>query len=337
MMGSAHANVRLVWLDVEGGLRGTHVWDFTAVVDSLNATTASHATRFVSFSDKRQRAKLRASLPAEHFANMVINTPYEITYVETKPSQWSFKTFAPASCDTVEHGMREFMQQHSNTVALAWNMMASDRHVLERVCRTCMPRKLLDPLQWFRKRIVLPKNTLASDRVGTPRHALAVHSMFRAHGPSHTSFVDTLYMRECVTRAVGVLQDADLTDSAADFHRAATVTRPSMAVILQHLMPKWSSPPSTSASWRDWVLSAALFDDDGRLRSEVSKAHKRHVRVWLQHEVGQDFTLPHNVQAALSACKKRDSLERIVLRTLCQYKTTDGVRKKNGPACPTNL
>lgn len=345
MMGSAnanvrfvgHANVRFMWLDVEGGLRGTSVWDFTAVVDRF-AAPLSHATRYVSFSDKRQRAKVRASVPPEHFATMLINTPYEISYVETKPSQWSFQKCAPAPCDTVEQCMRQFMQQEArgkNTIALAWNMMASDKHVLERVCPTCMPERLLDPLQWFRKHFVLPKNTLGNDRVGTPRNALGVHTMFSALGPSHTSCVDTLYMRECVARAVGVLQHADLTDSAVDLKQAASVTRPSIAVIAQHLMPDWRPPPVTT--WRDWVLAPLLFDTSGRLRTEVSKAHKRHVATWLKRELG-GVPLDRSNQAALSACKKRAALERIVLRTLCQYKPTAGAGKTkcHRPSDPTS-
>ena len=143
-------------------------------------------------------------------------------------------------------------------------------------------------------------------------------------------------MRECVFRAVGVLQDADLMDISVDLSNADNVTRPSIAVVAQHLMAKRVAPTCVRA-WRDWVLSAALFDSDGRLRSEVSKAHKQHVRVWLQHQMSAGVTLPRSVHAALSACKKRESLERIVLRTLCQYKTTDGVRKKNASPRPTDV
>ena len=58
----------------------------------------------------------------------------------------------------------------------------------------------MDPLQWFRKHLSLPSNTLGSARTGTPRAVLKAGD-YTYLGKAHTALVDTLHMRDVTRKA----------------------------------------------------------------------------------------------------------------------------------------
>ena len=74
------------------------------------------------------------------------------------------------------------------------------------VGRECLDAMVLwDALPWFRSRYSLPKNSLSSEKPGTPRHVFAV----RKQGDAHTSLADTAHLRELVLRAAFCLPSRD--------------------------------------------------------------------------------------------------------------------------------
>ena len=112
---------------------------------------------------------------------------------------WTADTHTVADANICSLVTSHLAQQHESSIVAAWNMKAHDRHVLQRA----VGQKLLDtltlwdPLPWFRSRYGLPKNTLSSNRPGTPRAVFDV----KVHGHAHSSFADAAHMRDVVTRA----------------------------------------------------------------------------------------------------------------------------------------
>jgi len=92
-----------------------------------------------------------------------------------------------------------YLTDRKNSVLVAWNMRGHDKHVLWRaVGKEVIDRMLLfDALPWFRSRYKLPKNTMSSNKAGTPRAVFDVPD----YGSAHASLADAAHMREVVLRA----------------------------------------------------------------------------------------------------------------------------------------
>lgn len=330
-MGSQQSSVRppckWIWLDFEGGLRGTSVWDASFVDESSNEGCAC-ATRFISFANKRQRAQLRRSLPAKQFDQLACGKAYELQYKQDESNNWQLQSLSLSQLKNVEECVRNFLQpviENKNSVLCAWNMNGSDKHVLKKLF-DCIDCHLVDPLPWFRRHILLPKNTLASGKPGTPRHALKVPSA--SVGCAHTSLVDTLHMRCCVQRAVAIIDEAVAANKKIVFDNVEKLPTPNLARVALALLGANASeemigalyvPPvrvkkqmsACNESWRQWVLDPKLFDANNKLLPQHSKQHKQKIRAWLR-------SLHHQPPktAALNACSRRETLERLVADAL---------------------
>ena len=314
-------NGRFVWLDLEGGLRGTRVWDVATIEEPASGGPAT-ATRFMSYANARQRRQLKRSLPAEQYARLQPGKAHVGRYAQGDGGAWALQELELAEHTSVEDCLREHLAPvaaDADSVLAAWNMRCSDKHVLQRVLGD-MECHLADPLPWFRRRIMLPTNSLATKKRGSPRHALEVEDA--DVGCCHTALVDTLHLRECTRRAVALAERAEAEDAAIRFEGVARLPAPPVHRIALQLLgdaaPAWAAPlarlPGSKKlecpeMWRAWVLAAHLFDDNDRLLAEHSKSHKRRVRAWLHKQHRQP---PH----ALNACRRRDTLERLVENAL---------------------
>ena len=288
-----------MWIDIEGGMTAnTPAWDVTFLRDVDQELGI--AFRYVAFHNKRQRSLVRRSVPPEVFASMREGSTHMLEFAEAKDGKWGLVQHAAVK-NKVEACMQAVLlkQVPRDDLLVAWNMNAHDRRILSRVCPSVKHRSW-DPLPWFRKRVGLPRNGLGSCSAGTPRHALQVHRMFEHVGPSHTSFVDTLYMRACVRRAVAlVMHDMD-------FSRVAELPAPAVRDVLTCAGAK---------ACQDATIADAAFDADDRIVPECSKAVKRAVRKILCDRLGVS-KLPDAVQNSINACRKKESLQRVVHRTI---------------------
>jgi len=208
--------------------------------------------------------------------------------------------------------MRRWLETRATDVFAAWNMNAHDKHILHRIAPASRSFRLWDPLLWFRKHLMLPKNGLGTCSVGTPRHSMKVNDMYKDWGPSHTSFVDTLYMRACVQRAVALV----LHGNVADTSRVDTLPKPSFEDLWQvtrNSVPTRAAAPAKAPPTS--VLVDSAFDENGRIREPCRKSLKRSVKKMLLEWLQAD-TLPRCVQNAINGCRYKASLQRVIMRTI---------------------
>jgi hypothetical protein len=128
------------------------------------------------------------------------NTTCVIDYTHnTDTGVWEADTHTVADASICTLVTSHLSQEDTDSIFVAWNMKAHDRHVLRRAAGKDLVDSLAlwDPLPWFRSRYGLPKNTLSSNRPGTPRAVFAV----KVHGLAHSSFADAAHMRDVVMRA----------------------------------------------------------------------------------------------------------------------------------------
>jgi hypothetical protein len=291
-----------MWLDIEGGLTAnTPAWDVTFLRDD---GVQAIAFRYVTYHNKRQRSLVRRSVPSKVFADMRQHETHMLEYTEGKDKTWSLAMHGAVK-NKVEACMQAVLlkQVPKQDLLVAWNMNAHDKRVLARICPSLAHRSW-DPLPWFRKQVGLPRNGLGTSSAGSPRHALKVHDMFKHMGPSHTSLVDTLYMRACVQRAVALVLHGNM-----DFARVEELPEPS----LEELWRCTDKTPHTYAA--TVAVCDAAFDSDGRILPECSKATKYAICNMLRAQLGVQ-QLPKHTQNAINGCRQKASLQRVILRTI---------------------
>lgn len=198
---------RVIWCDTEGGVRGVPVWDVTFMDECTGA--APRALRFfdVSAARKGGRQQLRKCIPAAVYTSALKTASvYMAAHEHAADGSWGQGTYTRLSTNMADT-VREYLQGRKGCVVCAWNMRAHDKYVL----RGLVGRKaiedvvLWDALPWFRSKYTLPKNTLSSDKPGTPRNVFGVTSQ----GNAHTSLADAAHLREVVLRAAYCLESGD--------------------------------------------------------------------------------------------------------------------------------
>ena len=207
MGGTQSTMQRIIWCDTEGGVKSVPLWDATFIEDDGDELRGK---RFCSvcLAHKKGKTQLYKALPKSvHDDSKKQNTTCIVDYkIDASSKAWEPVTYTVAeSC--IQTLVTAYLAQQTNSIIAAWNMKGHDRHVLQR----CVGLKVLqtltlwDPLPWFRSRYSLPKNTMSSNRPGTPRAVFRVP----VHGSAHSSFADAAHMRDVVRRAAYCYTKAD--------------------------------------------------------------------------------------------------------------------------------
>ena len=199
MGASASRTRRIIWCDTEGGTKNVPLWDVSFIEDEGSTV---RATRFCSVTLAHQKGKtaLRRNLPAQAFQDCTKKNTTCVVQYTLDDNKHAWKQDNVAVADTSLNTLvAAFLLKQNNCIVAAWNMKAHDRHVLKRSVgeEVLSKLRLWDALIWFRAHYSLPKNTLSSNRAGTPRAVFEVP----VYGKEHSSLVDAAHLREVVRRA----------------------------------------------------------------------------------------------------------------------------------------
>lgn len=190
---------RVIWCDTEGGVRGIPVWDITLIDEAPHEPPRALRLFSVKDAHKAGRSKLRKCMPiSAYMSALKTGMVYGSEYVLCEDGTWSRDKCAPIN-GCLAAAVKAYLTPRKGCVLCAWNMRAHDKFVLRGlVGKECIDAMVLwDALPWFRSRYSLPKNSLSSDKPGTPRHVFTVQKQ----GEAHTSLADTAHLRELVLRA----------------------------------------------------------------------------------------------------------------------------------------
>lgn len=214
---------RVIWCDTEGGVRGVPVWDITFIEESLHQTPCAMRLFCVKDAHKAGRTKLRKCMPIpDYMKALKTGCVYGSACVLDQDGIWSSGKCVPVK-GSMADAVKAYLTQRSGCVLCAWNMRAHDKFVLRGlVGRECLDQTVLwDALPWFRSKYALPKNSLSSNKPGTPRHVFAVPKQ----GDAHTSLADTAHLRDLVLRAAYCMPSRNTTAhvgvSRTDLFKAA--------------------------------------------------------------------------------------------------------------------
>ena len=209
-MGAATSKARrIIWCDTEGGIKAVPLWDATFIEDDGQSVTARRFCS-VSLAHKKGKMQLRKSMAPNVFNDCLRkNTTCVISYCHDADQHTWTETNVAVLDIKLSTLVSSYLLQQENSIIAAWNMKAHDRHVLRRAVGDNVMKKLVlwDALLWFRAHFSLPKNTLSSNRSGTPRAVFQVP----VYGAEHTSLADAAHLRQVVRRASFSLQH-DATD-----------------------------------------------------------------------------------------------------------------------------
>lgn len=206
---SRHGSKRVIWCDTEGGVRG--LWDVTFIDECVNSEV--RAVRFFNVREANQtgRTRIRKHIPMNVYSTSVkhgcVYASEHVMGAEGKFGEGTYTKLKGTLSDTVS----QYLADRKGCVLSAWNLKAHDAHVLTNVVGKEIMNGLVlwDALPWFRSKYTLPKNTLSSDKPGTPRNLFSV----TRQGIVHTSLADAAHLREVILRAAYCLPSADTTAS----------------------------------------------------------------------------------------------------------------------------
>ena len=182
------------------------VWDCAFVVETESEVRGVRMCTLNDISIDKQR-KVRNSVPAKVFPLMKKKRAQCVMTFKLQCGSWQLESWDVRE-DSVPALITETLRAEDGGILAAWNMKCHDRHVLS----SCVDSEVLDkfsisdPLIEFRKRIGLPKNSMASARAGTPRGVFSVSHSYM--GPTHTAITDVLNMRLVCLRAFHNVQAA---------------------------------------------------------------------------------------------------------------------------------
>jgi len=196
-----HSNVKpsrhVIWCDTEGGVRGVKLWDITCIEETLSSVRVQ---RFCSVGDatKRGRARLHKDLPTAVYRDSKLTNSTCVSRHELRDGEWTVLNHANVGAP-LHVLLSSYLGTRAGCVLVAWNMRGHDKHVLTRAVGKKAIDKLVlwDALPWFRSKYCLPKNSMSSNKPGTPRAVFNVP----VHGAAHTSFADAAHMRDVVMRS----------------------------------------------------------------------------------------------------------------------------------------
>lgn len=284
-----------LWIDFEGGHAKHTLWDATMVVDSTESSL--HAVRFAMKTDnKNSNSKLKGSLPQNVYDSMKPNKCCVIKY-ELENKKWLVKTVTKTS-KTITEVFSQYIPESTQYI-LAWNMKAHDAKILASV----LPKEqlsnytLLDPLLWFRKHFSLPSNSLGKSGPGTPRHVMRAGD-YSYLGKAHTSFVDSLHMRDVTLNAAIELStcDTNLSPGFRMVHNAFVEDD-----------KKKDGPQKPTSIDLKWMSEGMYWDENNKLKLEHSKQFKKKLIRELT-KAGHELTKEQ--KCAINASKKQATFKK---------------------------
>jgi hypothetical protein len=212
------------WLDIEGGQckrKGeprTPVWDIAFVA-------SDSAIRFCRWDNDAHRSRLENGMCGDGHTIDCLNSMLEdevlqVRYTEapaetSDPAQWSVSG-SVIHCSgeggingVVDTWMLESWLRCNTTKWIAWNMAGYDRHALRSMLQPSTYEKVApffhDSMRDFKRHMVIPKYSLASNAKGAPRNVLSIKSYAPALGQVHSAMVDSVHqrevMKECLRQA----------------------------------------------------------------------------------------------------------------------------------------
>tara|TARA_B100000963_G_scaffold165435_2_gene143727 strand:- start:433 stop:1413 length:981 start_codon:yes stop_codon:yes gene_type:complete len=197
---------RILWLDTEGGIRGVPCWDIALVNETMQGLTM-HRICCAKGVSKRIKGRLRNSLPHGASAEKTLVLDYKIV-----DNQWVATSYKNTD-NTLSECLAQYLRPYVGATMCAWGMNTHDNRVVSELLPPDLSMsdfKLVDCMLLFRRSLKLPKNSLASDRAGTPRGLFNVGCP-PGLGAVHTAHVDALNMRTLCHRAFhSVIQHGDM-------------------------------------------------------------------------------------------------------------------------------
>jgi hypothetical protein len=187
------------------------MWDVTFIDEGPGEKVRALRLFSVADAHKVGRAKLRKYIPMGVYASAIKTSSVYMSEHDLAEDGM----FGEGTYTRVDKGMadvvRAYLRDREGCVLCAWNMRAHDKHVLTRlVGAQDLGRMVLwDALPWFKSKYTLPKNSLSSDKCGTPRAVFGV----KRQGAPHTSLADAAHLRELVLRAAHCLPSRDTSAS----------------------------------------------------------------------------------------------------------------------------
>ena len=320
-MGSRSSKVMSVWADTEGGVRGVSTWDVSFVMD-LSDAVVGH--RFCDYASANARAKqlLRKSVPTTYHSIMRKSGTVHLEYTV---DETSVQLVSCTPIDSMRAGVQELVSHwDAGTPVFAWGMTSHDKPILEDIMGKDHGMDFRDPLKAFRSRFGMPKNTLSSCARGTPRYRFSRE--FDGVGPSHTSLVDALHLRDvtlhstyvhdkfgalptdkkvCLCEGVDRETLIDHVLKSDDY----TVVLPEVAGknIWENASEEVRKPPTL-----EWVEDEEWWETPPRqLKSAHSAEYKRRIADTFKQFLGKQV-LPPNLQNRLNSVKREDTLTEIV-------------------------
>ena len=188
----------VIWCDTEGGVRNVPLWDVTFIEETIYGVSGYRLSN-VQQATKRGKAVLRKELPAQVYSDALKTGSTTVTTFDTMPTSASDSKCVHAVVDVpLPKMLASYLRSRASSTFVAWNMNGHDKHVLRRAAGAALDSVTLwDALPWFRARFTLPKNTMGSNKAGTPRALFSVP----VFGAAHSSLSDTVHMRDVMKRA----------------------------------------------------------------------------------------------------------------------------------------
>ena len=248
---------RVIWCDTEGGIRGIPLYDVT-FIDEAEGEAPQVVRMFnVSIACKSGRAKIRKHVPMAVYAASAKNGTTYVCKHEYDPSGRIGEGTYSAYGGSLDGVVKRYLEHRRGSVLCAWNMRAHDKKVLTAAVGgdTLDGMVLWDALPWFKKRYSLPKNTLSSDKPGTPRNVLGV----LRQGIVHTSLADAAHLREVVLRAAYCLRNG--ADTKASSGRPVADMFPVAREIISEEVDIEQWIPVSATAWSGEV-PASVFKDN---------------------------------------------------------------------------
>ena len=284
-----------LWVDFEGGHAKHILWDAAMVVDSPNHCLK--AIRFAMRTDsKASNSKLKNSLPKNVFDSMRLSQCCVINY-EKNNDRWEVTAFKNTK-KPISEVFAGYIPEDTQYI-LAWNMKGHDSKILAKIVPKplLMTYTLLDPLVWFRKHFSLPSNSLGKSGPGTPRAAMKAGD-YSYLGKSHTSFVDTLHMRDVTLNAAVELSTHNQTIEPGFRTIHDTFIKP---------RNKKEQSNCTKDGSSDWMWDDKYWDKNKKLVKSHSKEFKRKLIVHLK-EQGRELT--SSDRSAINATQKQATFKK---------------------------
>ena len=246
----------VIWCDTEGGVRGVKLWDITCIEETTNGVRAQRLCS-PSNATKRGRAQLRNELPNAVYRDSVKSgSTCVVQYNDKLDATEHSNVGAP-----LETLLASYLHSRAGSVLVAWNLRGHDKHVLKRAVGNDAVDKMVlwDALPWFRSKYSLPKNTMSSNKVGTPRAVFNVPT----RGSAHSSFADAAHMRDVVLRAAYAIRadgGAGKIDIAS--YRAATRSEQYAAARAEIeetvALAEWHEV--VDKAWSDGMVPASVYE-----------------------------------------------------------------------------